>query len=124
MNTPVRVQRKRTRGWKMPPNTVYVGRPTKYGNPFIPDFKRMIVINSETGHETPCPTREAVRVFAVQRYRDCLFTLYGQGDKLAQFLAPLRGKNLACFCPVVDNHGDPVLCHANVLLELANKEVT
>ena len=31
---PVRIQRKRTKGWKMPPNTVYVGRPTEWGNPF------------------------------------------------------------------------------------------
>jgi Domain of unknown function (DUF4326) len=30
---PVRVQRQRTKGWKMPENTVYVGRPTKFGNP-------------------------------------------------------------------------------------------
>ena len=27
---PVRIQRKRTKGWKMPPNTVYVGRPTEW----------------------------------------------------------------------------------------------
>lgn len=31
---PKRIQRKRTKGWKMPPNTVYVGRPTKWGNPY------------------------------------------------------------------------------------------
>ena len=29
-----RIQRKRVKGWKMPENTVYVGRPTKWGNPF------------------------------------------------------------------------------------------
>ena len=32
--TPIRIQRKRTKGWRMPPNTVYVGRPSKWGNPF------------------------------------------------------------------------------------------
>jgi len=31
---PRRIQRKRTKGWRMPPNTVYVGRPTVWGNPF------------------------------------------------------------------------------------------
>ena len=31
---PRRIQRKRTRGWRMPPNTVYVGRPSKWGNIF------------------------------------------------------------------------------------------
>ena len=32
--SPQRIQRKRTKGWKMPPNTVSVCRPGKYGNPF------------------------------------------------------------------------------------------
>ena len=34
MSEPVRIQ-KRSKGWKMPENTVYVGRPTKWGNPFV-----------------------------------------------------------------------------------------
>src|SRR3990167_5429086 len=33
--TPTRVQRRRTKGWRMPENTVYVGRPTKWGNNFV-----------------------------------------------------------------------------------------
>lgn len=33
--SPVRIQRRRARGWTMPPNTVYVGRPTEWGNPFV-----------------------------------------------------------------------------------------
>lgn len=32
---PVRIQRKRTKGWRMPPNTVAVGRPGYFGNPFL-----------------------------------------------------------------------------------------
>lgn len=31
---PQRIQRQRTRGWRMPQGAVYVGRPTKWGNPF------------------------------------------------------------------------------------------
>src|SRR5690606_12066752 len=31
---PIRVQRKRTKGWIMPENTVSVTRPGKWGNPF------------------------------------------------------------------------------------------
>ncbi|MDG4798958.1 DUF4326 domain-containing protein [Micromonospora sp. WMMD980] len=34
MTTPKRIQRRRTPGWRMPANTAYVGRPTKFGNPF------------------------------------------------------------------------------------------
>ncbi len=32
---PQRIQRKRTKGWRMPDGAVYVGRPTKWGNPFV-----------------------------------------------------------------------------------------
>lgn len=31
---PIRIQRKRTKGWQMPPNTIYCGRPGKWANPF------------------------------------------------------------------------------------------
>lgn len=31
---PVRIQRKRARGWKAPEGAVYVGRPSRWGNPF------------------------------------------------------------------------------------------
>src|SRR5438445_12750312 len=34
MTTPTRVQRKRTKGWRMPEGAVYVGRPTRWGNPY------------------------------------------------------------------------------------------
>lgn len=33
--SPVRVQRQRTKGWRKPENTVYVGRGSRWGNPFI-----------------------------------------------------------------------------------------
>jgi hypothetical protein len=31
---PQRIQRKRAKGWKMPKGVVYVGRGSKWGNPF------------------------------------------------------------------------------------------
>ena len=37
-------------------------------------------------------------------------------EEREKFLAPLRGKNLACFCPL----DQP--CHADVLLEMANEK--
>jgi hypothetical protein len=33
--TPQRIQRRRTRGWRMPEGAVYVGRPTRFGNPWV-----------------------------------------------------------------------------------------
>ena len=31
---PKRIQRKRAKGWRTPDGAIYVGRPTRYGNPF------------------------------------------------------------------------------------------
>ena len=83
---PVRIQRKRTKGWKMPPNTVYVGRGSRYGNPFLA---------SRIGHEE-----------AVHRYR----------QEVAPYLdvGPLRRANLACWCPLDQPcHADVLLELAN-----------
>ena len=84
--TPVRIQRKRTKGWRMPPNTVYVGRGSRWGNPHT--FE-----NSDDVHPAlrfACETAPLLDV------------------------APLRGKNLCCWCRLDRT------CHADVLLELAN----
>lgn len=35
MSTPKRIQRSRRRGWRMPEGAVYVGRPTRWGNPYV-----------------------------------------------------------------------------------------
>lgn len=86
--TPVRVQLRRTKGWRMPPNTVKVARPSAFGNyagPTKKDFDDQIAAMSN-----------ADRAFFMDKVKD------------------LRGKNLACFCPL----DRP--CHADTLLELAN----
>jgi len=87
---PVRIQRKRTRGWRLPENTIVVTRPTKWGNPFKPD-------------------NELTPMDAVRCYR-----IWIEHGNHGLNISELRGKNLACFCKV----GEP--CHADVLLELAN----
>ena len=76
----------------MPDNTVYVGRGSKWGNPFT--------------IEPGVMSREE----SIAHYRT-----YAEGFT-AEELNELRGKNLACWC----KEGLP--CHADVLLELANKE--
>ena len=98
----MRVQRKRTKGYRLPPNTVYVGRPTKWGNPFVAEhgLTRAVVVDSFR-HVFGSPTYSFVRA--------------GWADEL-------RGKDLACWCPLVDKDGNRVPCHADVLLEWANGE--
>jgi len=34
MSAPIRIQRKRTKGWRMPEGAIYVGRGSRWGNPF------------------------------------------------------------------------------------------
>lgn len=88
---PKRIQRRRTAGWRMPENTVYVGRPTKWGNPYK--------INERLNKEN-----------AVALFRE-----FVEIHIPAEELKELKGKNLACWC----KEGSP--CHADILLEFANK---
>ena len=96
---PERIQRKRTKGWRMPENTIYVGRPTKWGNPFVGDD---VVKWYRKDWELTIQLRMGTDRCA----------------KLVDDLHELRGKNLACWCRLDQE------CHADVLLELANREVT
>lgn len=107
--TPVRIQRRRTKGWVMPENTVSVCRPSKWGNPFIvhPEHKPGRRWNGEF---FSVPTAEE----AVDCYRLMLFIPGETSLALMDALPELRGKNLACWCRL----DQP--CHADVLLELAN----
>jgi hypothetical protein len=91
---PVRVQLRRTKGWRMPPNTLKVDRTTRWGNPFI------VGVDGDAG--------ECVALY--RPYAAEGLPGLGQGYDPKQ----LRGKNLACWCPL----DQP--CHADVLLELAN----
>lgn len=105
MDRPVRVQLRRTKGWRMPPNTVKVDRSTPWGNPFVPG--------------KPNPLMPGRRV-ADRRHA---FVLYRAHAPLNENLCraarrQLRGKNLACWCPQDDPYED--CCHAAVLLEIAN----
>jgi len=92
MSKPKRIQRKRTKGFRMP-NAIYVGRPSPWGNPYT-----MGQYNASTAKH--------------------MFHQWAWSRALADpdWLKPLHGKDLACWCRL----GDP--CHADVLLELANPD--
>lgn len=93
MAKPKRIQRERKKGWRMPPNTVYVGRPGKWGNPF--DLKNH------------------TRQDALDLYRAWIDDEINIApDNLAEIKAELGGKDLACWCRL----DQP--CHADVLLML------
>ena len=94
-----RIQRQRTKGWRMPANTVYVGRGSRWGNPFRVGRWFAFV----PGHNV------TDNAHAVELYRED-FMPYAM--RRPDFLAPLEGKDLACWCPL----DQP--CHADVLLEM------
>lgn len=110
---PIRIQRKRTKGWKMPANTVYVGRPSKWGNP----FKVGGTVYNHFGTEFKIRTVEQ----AINCYKNLVLVklnpgfIFGQELIMKADLSELKGKNLACWC----KEGSP--CHADILLEMANK---
>jgi len=106
---PQRIQRKRTKGWRMPPNTVSVTRPGPYGNPFVVGEYPPLTY-AQLWNESVPDAATAVRLFRKALVK-ALLTHDGSVDALIK----LRGKNLACFCPL----DQP--CHADVLLELANE---
>ena len=100
-----RVQLKRTKGWRMPPNTVSVARPTRFGNPFRMENGR----SAETVVQLHHDWLRAIVLKAVSG--DILPS--AEADLLPA-IRKLRGKNLACWCPL----SGP--CHGDTLLELAN----
>lgn len=111
MSPPIRIQRKRTKGWRMPEGAVYVGRPSRWGNPHrVGAYVGCDCLQEQEPDEIFTAERaiEAFRVYS-GRYGES-----GPGRWAYYDLATLRGKDLACWCAL----DQP--CHADVLLELAN----
>jgi hypothetical protein len=115
--TPQRIQRRRTKGWRMPENTVYVGRGTKWGNPWV--VHEHCEACGEDLESCDKPINASTREGATRKFRYAYaYPLIGQpampdADEVRYELA---GKNLMCWCPL----DQP--CHADVLLEIANQE--
>ena len=74
-----------------PPDAVYIGRPSKWGNPFIIG-------------------RDGTREEVIKKFKDWLLN---NPKLIAECKQELRGKNLVCYCA-------PSKCHGDVLLEIAN----
>lgn len=70
---------------------VYIGRPSKWGNPFVIG-------------------KDGSRADVIAKYREYVL---GRKD-LMQDIGELKGKVLGCWC-------SPSACHGDVLAELANR---
>jgi hypothetical protein len=114
---PRRIQRSRAKGWRMPPNTVYVGRPSMDANKnmVVRDGRLWGVWIGGTMDTVTCANKtDAHRLAAALFRRDMQTAQALDPQAVALTAARLRGKNLACWCAL----DQP--CHADVLLELAN----
>ena len=106
-----RIQRRRTKGWKMPANAIYIGRPTVFGNPFPLDLGRNRCLM-------------LYRLYLRRRWKDLerYVTIYRIIDlqvlrkKLTDNLSKLYGKDVCCWC------GLDQKCHGDILLKLLESE--
>lgn len=114
--SPQRIQRKRTKGcWRMPGGAVYVGRGSRWGNPFRVGELNTYATSEEHPDGTPMDRQDAVDLFAA---RVAMEDIFRDGALSAVVQAHLAGKDLACWCRL----DQP--CHADVLLKLANADET
>jgi hypothetical protein len=108
MTSPIRIQLSRAKGWRMPPNTVKVDRSTHWGNRYrVGDGE----VQTWLGPAVIETAADAVAAFRA----DLEWKRGVDPDGFERWIAPLRGKNLACWCK------PSAICHADVLLEWANR---
>jgi len=105
---PLRIQLRRTKGWRMPENTIKVDRSTHLGNPFIVGkhgtvkecidlFKYLLGGYQCFSVDKECVDRQRRFIQYLQMHKD-----------------ELKGKNLACWC----KESQP--CHADILIKILN----
>ena len=115
---PKRIQMSRQRPWRAEhPDAVIVDRRTKWGNPWavvaVGPREWQVKIAGEGASVLTYPTKsEAARVAVVFFRLD--LEVASRPWVRDHNLEQLRGRDLACWCPL----DQP--CHADVLLELAN----
>lgn len=121
MTVPIRVQQRRTKGWRKPDNTVSVARPSKFGNPFaighsfkVVDSGGVITDFSQWRTVYVRDATEAVALFSEWVEGRIRIVSFHWQPTRAEIRAQLRGRNLMCFCPPTQ------ACHVDVLLPIAN----
>lgn len=77
-----------------PKTQVYVGRPSKWGNPYP-------------------MSDESMRKTVIEAYEGYIKVLHPELIEAAKI--ELKGKDLVCYCA-------PKACHADILLKIANEE--
>lgn len=122
MGVPIRIQLSRKKGWRMPENTVHVGRPTRWGNPY--DVRRYgLDLSLAMFRNTAQGIWDCKLIPANAHQLSWIEWMYEDHQKWCKRIGQhpieamwqdLTGKNLACWCAL----DKP--CHADILIELAN----
>lgn len=122
---PKRVQMRRDRPWREDhPEAIRVDRGTRWGNPFKITRRPHSNLHDVRapgldGLPSECAgSEEGARSVACQLFRSMIYAgLAGPAgaDLRRKMDEELRGRDLACWCPLDAD------CHADVLLEMANE---
>lgn len=131
MTKPVRLQLKRTKGFRLQEASqaanglpaVIVGRPTKWGNPYRVKIRGRFHDGTPAwagahDQEINYPMHRT-QAEAAERAVSCFKDRFLKGELVRiriEEVTNLAGKNLACWCDL------SMPCHADVLLRLANPE--
>lgn len=116
---PIRIQRKRTRGWKKPIGAINCTRPGKYGNPFEVEkygLKNSLMLfeklfNVVSVYDLPFEAQE-------DAFNSEIISAYDNSNALSltdMVKQELGGKDLMCFC------GLDQQCHVDILLRISNE---
>ncbi len=101
---PKRIQFRRQKGFKLPKDAVFVARPTRWGSPYK-------VVETEAEAKAAGDGKVMTRKKALKLYESGLKKKIKSDP---EFIKPLRGKDLACYCRLDQD------CHADILLRYAN----
>lgn len=99
----------------MPEGAIYVGRPSKWGNPFTTEDA------IDAGYSAERAAMAAKFAFQQWLLGHPMWSPPGKAfspkirDRILAGIGDLRGKDLACWCRLDQE------CHAEILLEIANR---
>ena len=105
---PIRLQRRRSKGWRKPANAVIVDRTSRWGNPFetADEFESVLIL-----------LMKGSLYFDELCLLEFVFSKEGifRMQHIAEHIHELTGRDLVCWC------GPDKKCHADVLIKLANQ---
>lgn len=136
MTAPVRIQRLRTKGFRLQEVSrainglpaVCVTRPGPWANPFMiggwfargdaaPGNRSLGLVYTQCLDERFLTSRFS----RIETPEQAVAWFQWLMDVTIRDFSSIKGKNIACWCPLHYPDGRPYPCHGNVLLDLANR---